>query len=384
MQCEDYALHASRDKVFDRLCDIWTETKESTDPDKKEEWGLDIWRKANTLQAVAQYWNGNPDAQRRLKAMNLMLDGYRFYEKKKEDETLWVDDFGWWAGFFRDLSDYTRGHPFDPPLDQDNLLREAQCCYTRMLKNLDSEEGGIWNHCGAGGEKNTVTNVWMLNVASDLFNWTGNQEYRTKADEQYTWLTTGKSQKYSPKRWHLYAADETLLWLLGPDGTAGTTSWSGNEGVFLRGLSAYILAANPPDKQKLVVGGKALINAAMKAGADAEHVMHEYPNSFDWSNDLATGKGVFMRLVTRFVFQHSFFGDCAFEESFKRFVGATAKSVWCSRDAATNTTANNWNPGLPPPKPTREDQQPTRRELWPQVWQTDGLDALNAAVRIGL
>lgn len=112
---------------------------------------------------------------------------------------------------------------------------------------------------------------------------------------------------------------------------------------------------------------------------DTENVMHESPNPPDWSNDLATGKGVFMRLVTRFALRYSFFSDRGFEEKFKTFVNATAQSVWCSCDKATGTTAPNWNPGFGPPQ---EGEQPTSGGLWPQVFQTDGLDALNAAVQI--
>jgi len=111
---------------------------------------------------------------------------------------------------------------------------------------------------------------------------------------------------------------------------------------------------------------------------DTENVMHESPNPPDWSNDLATGKGVFMRLVTRFARYYNFFADNSFEATFKTFVNATAESVWCSGDKNTGTTAPNWNPGF---GPSQESNQPTS-ELWPQVLQTDGLDALNAAVQI--
>jgi hypothetical protein len=380
MRCQDYALRASRDKVFDRLCEIWSDTKTSTDPDTRKEWHDDIWRKANTLQAVARYWSDSRDTHRRQHAMDLMLDGYAFYRTRQADESLWVDDFGWWAGFFVDLMVQTRDAPLAPPFDQHTLLIETENCYTRMLRNLDRDHGGIWNHRGDGGEKNTVTNLWMLNVAANLLGLTGRAEYRTAADAQYAWLMTGRHGPRLPDTWHVWASNGTLLWLPGPDGTAGTSGWSGNDGVFVRGVSAYIAAAHPPDRQDLFDGAKAVITAAMEAGADSEAVMHEYPDSMDWSNDLATGKGIFMRLATTFAQQHDFFDDQSFRGAFKAFVGATAQSAWCSRDRAADATAPNWNPGFP----TNEDGQPRHGGLWPQVWQTDGLDALNAAVCVGV
>jgi hypothetical protein len=86
-----------------------------------------------------------------------------------------------------------------------------------------------------------------------------------------------------------------------------------------------------------------------------------------------------MRLVTRFARRYNFFADNSFEKTFKMFVASTAESVWCSSEKNTGTTAPNWNPGFGPPE---EGKQPTSGELWPQVFQTDGLDALNAAVQI--
>jgi len=384
MKCDDYELQACRDKVFDRLCEIWTETKGSTDPDTKKAWDGDIWRKANTLQTVAQYWHTTTDDTRKQTAMGVMQDGYNFYSDNKTRDW-WVDDFGWWGGFFGDLYSYTVPLPLPPPFDQTNLLNETQYCYTRMLTNLDQDKGGIWNHIAADGEKNTVTNSWMLNLAAGLFNMTGgNLDCKNMAEAQYKWLTTGQYGNYAPPSWALYASNGLLLWLPGITNTSGQY-WSGDEGVFLRGLIPYInsIISDPGMKQTLLLNSKNLIIAAITTTngfPDTENVMHESPNPPDWSNDLATGKGVFMRLVTRFAHYYNFFADNSFEAIFKTFVNATAESVWCSCDKNTGTTAPNWNPGF---GPSQESTQPTSGELWPQVLQTDGLDALNAAVQIG-
>jgi hypothetical protein len=91
-----------------------------------------------------------------------------------------------------------------------------------------------------------------------------------------------------------------------------------------------------------------------------------------------------MRLVTRFVFQQDFFGDKTFEKAYRTFVADTAQSAWCSRikehGQIKEVIAPNWNPKV---HPCKEDDYPTTGELWPQVLQTNGLDALNAAVYIG-
>jgi Glycosyl hydrolase family 76 len=406
MEHDHDQLHASRDKIFDRLCEIWAETRDATDPDTKKAWNDDIWRKANTLQAVAQYWKTvrNSAPTRAEKAMTLMKEGYEFYRKKKEDKGIWVDDFGWWGGFFTDLHDYTAEVPLRSPssFTLANLLAETEYCYKSMQGNLDDVHGGIWNDPDIESvyrEKNTITNNWLLNLAANLFaigNAEHRNEYKSVAEGQYRWLTTGKYGSYAPKekKWRLYTAEGTLLWVVEGPFTLGENHaafkdafWTGDEGVFLRGLSSFINGiAAPALKQELVRDSQKLIIAAMKAFVDTQHVMHESPRNQAWNNDLATGKGVFMRLVARFVYQQKFFADKKFEEAFREFVGKTADAV-CRREIPETTDkkkwviAPNWNPPFGPPE---EGDLPTSGELWPQVLQTDGLDALNAAVHIGL
>jgi hypothetical protein len=386
MKCDDYELQTCRDKIFNGLCKIWMDTKQSNDPATQKAWNGDIWRKGNTLQAVAQYWATATDAQKPT-ALGLMQDGYDFYSKRKGDNW-WVDDFGWWGGFFSDLYHYcVESGDFPPPFSGDNLVTEIKYCYARMLENLDPVQGGIWNQKGADGQKNTITNSWMLNLAASLYNLTGgDQDYKNMAEAQYKWLTTGQYGNYSPPSWFLYASNGLLLWL--PGITNSSQYWSGDEGVFLRGLIPYInsIISDPDMKKVLLLNSKNLINAAITTPngfPDTQSVMHESTNPPDWSNDLATGKGVFMRLVTRFACYNYFFGDNSFGETFKAFVDSTAESVWCSRVTTTDTTATtapNWNPGFGPPQ--ESPQPPPSGELWPQVFQTNGLDALNAAVQI--
>jgi hypothetical protein len=113
-------LIAWRDAVFDRLYEIWDETEAESDRLTKAgleatEWTGDNWRKANTLQAVAEYWHTSPEGPRNDKAMDLMIRGYDFYKDVRTKTNVWVDDFGWWAGFFVDLCGYDQAVRLFPP-----------------------------------------------------------------------------------------------------------------------------------------------------------------------------------------------------------------------------------------------------------------------------
>lgn len=403
MKCSDYEIYASRNAIVDHLYDVWNAAKNdsSCDPEVQACWSSDIWRKANTLQALVQFCRtADASNPRRQKALNLMGEAYQLYAGYIDSHDVWVDDFGWWAGFFVDLHRVFPPGMHPKPLENIDFLKETRRCYDRMLANLDdkkgqskfyADHGGIWNHRPADSptaecgdcEKNTVTNAWMLNVASDLYAWdTGSpnrNDYKDKADEQYTWLTTGKYGSYSPTSWDLYNQSNGLLWWL-PGERPGSVYWSGDEGVFLRGVEAYS-RVNPAKKGEILKNGKKLVDAAIAQFPDAQKVMHESAGTL-WNNkDLATGKGVFMRLVTRVVQEWNYFKDVdpGFKKTFDTFVNATAESAWCSGDKKTGTTASNWNPPYGPPL---EGKQPTSGGLWPWVHQTNGLDALNAAVQI--
>ena len=390
MSFKDTELIAWRDAVFDRLYEIWNETEAESDRLGKAgwqatEWTGDIWRKANTLQAVAEYWSTTPPGARRNNAMDLMIRGFNFYNNEKGKTSIWVDDFGWWAGFFIDLYGY------DGKLSlfySDILWKEVIYCYERMNKNLDQDSGGIWNQ--PDGEKNTITNSWMFNIAAYLSVHNGIAQYTDTAKSQYTWLTTGKYK--NPKYWRLLTPEKVLLWLphAGDRGSEHEHEcWTGDEGVFLRGLTPYInTIAEPNSKDSLLKFGRALIDAALKAFVDAKGIIHELQYNALWGNDLATGKGVFMRLVTRFVLEHKFFNDAKFEEEFRTVVDLTAEAAWRGRwipdDKTKWVIAPSWSNDAP------DGEQGFRTDyvgepknlLFPQVLQTNGLDALNAAYRI--
>lgn len=319
---------------------------------------------------------------------------------------MWVDDFGWWGGFFTDLIDYTHGErELLYPFDHANLLKQTENCYSMMLKNLDIDHGGLWNTPDLNDpacEKNTITNSWMLNLATDLCFLTGNkqikQRYKDAAAAQYTWLETGKYKTYAPTKWQLYNSDGMLLWAAhGPYTKHPFTNdpfWSGDVGVFLRGVQSYIsLIDDAPTRAAMKNSCNVLMTKAIKTPVDKDHmifvdndhIMHESPNPPSWyQSDFATGKGVFMRLVTRFAHVNKFVND-----DFRYFVDATARSVWCSRvqgdkDHPENRIKPNWNPGFGPSQETEQEKLYMNADIWPQVFQTNGLDALNAAVQISL
>jgi glycosyl hydrolase family 76 len=257
-----------------------------------------------------------------------------------------------------------------------------------MNNNLDKVHGGIWNEVDR--EKNTVTNSWMFNVSSNLSIHNQISMYTDTAKSQYTWLTTGQYKNYKPNDWRLFTPEKVLLWLPHErdKGFAEHECWTGDEGVFLRGLSPYINIAEPASRDNLLRTSRALIDAALKAFVDTKGILHESKYNALWGNDLATGKGVFMRLVTRFVSKNHFFNDTKFEEEFRTIVDSTAEAAWRGRRIPDDKTkwviAPNWSNDAP----DKEKEFATSyvdapgNLLFPQVLQTNGLDALNAAYRI--
>ena len=397
MSFNNAELIAWRDAVFDRLYEIWNETEAESNRLVKEEkkkateWTGDNWRKANTLQAVAEYWNTSHEEPRRRKAMDLMIRGYNFYKGVKTNTDIWVDDFGWWAGFFIDLYGYNE--KLSSPFDSNNLWNEVKYCYERMNNNFDKVHGGIWNEVNR--QKNTITNSWMLNVSGQLsvhdgFSDKDKAMYTDAAKSQYTWLTTGQYKNNKPKDWRLFTPEKVLLWLPheGDMGFAEHECWTGDEGVFLRGLSPYINIAEPVSKDNLLRTSRALIDAALKAFVDTKGILHESEHNALWGNDLATGKGVFMRLVTRFVSKNNFFNDTKFKEEFRTIVNSTAEAAWRGRRIPDDKTkwviAPNWSNDAPDQEKRFATNYAGAPEnlLFPQVLQTNGLDALNAAYRI--
>ena len=388
MSFNNTELIAWRDAVFDRLYEIWNETEAESGRLIKAgwqatEWTGDNWRKANTLQAVAEYWSTTPPGARRNKAMDLMIRGFNFYNKVKEKTDIWVDDFGWWAGFFIDLYGYDG--KLLPPFNSDILWNEVIYCYKRMNNNLDKEHGGIWNEVNR--EKNTITNSWMFNIAAYLSVHNGIALYTDIAKSQYTWLTTG--QYKNPKYWRLFTPEKVLLWLPhAGDRGSEYECWTGDEGVFLRGLTPYINIAEPASRDNLLRTSRELIGAALKTFVDTKGILHESEYNALWGNDLATGKGVFIRLVTRFVLKNYFFNDAKFEEEFRTVVDSTAEAAWRGRwipdDKTKWVIAPSWSNDAPDQEkgfPTNYVNSPENL-LFPQVLQTNGLDALNAAYRI--
>ena len=385
MKCDDYRLASCRDQVFDNLFKYWNQTKAE----------VDFWLQANTLTTVAQYWSNTSDSTRRKNAMSIMVDGYNFYLKNKDNMNWWVDDFGWWGGFFFDLQGYTGGLQLPPPFDQANLVKEAKYCFTRMQANKDKTYCGIWNAPSLDDRycrKNSITNSWYFSLATSLSNYfPASPEYKTEALNQYTWLTTGKFGSYAPPpgTWSLYSPAGVLRETPRGPHTRGPNSgppddwfWSGDNGVYLRALLTFIIQTTDPNaKKQLLLEGQRLIKAATVRDkaifVDGQNVMHESPSYGNYDPTFAisyvTGKGVFMRHVTRFAMRHDF-ADAAFKD----FVNTTAQSVWCSRDKNQNVISRNWNPPLGPP----EENDPLSSGFRALVLQTGGLDALNAAVRI--
>jgi hypothetical protein len=378
MKCPDYDLKTARDEIFDRLCVIWDESLEAGKND--------IWRKANTLQSIARYFRSysglDSEKVRCAKALAIMENGYAFYQGVKNNKW-WVDDYGWWGGLFLDLYDYKLGGVFE----QASLKAELKFAYEQMRQNLDTTYGGIWNVVEQdGSEKNTVTNAWALRLAAGLAYMNNNDpSYIKLADEHYKWLTTGEYNGKTPDTWGLWNSDGLIYWTplnplnVGPNHSYSPTAlWSGNEGVLLEALNTYSARFDDNRRKEILEPCKRLVQAAVSpltanGFVDSESVCHESPAAADWSNDLATGKGVMLRLMFQFAKGHDLLTP-----DFRNLINATAQSVWCSQEMkgkANSQVVRNWNPGFGPSQ--ENDRQ--SGGLWPLVLQAGGLDALNTA-----
>ncbi len=324
-----------------------------------------------------------------------MLEGYEFYVACKT-QNFWVDDFGWWGGFFMDLYDYVPTESGLPTIfQQANLAVETEYAYKRMLENCDKEYGGIWNASDVNEparEKNTVTNAWALRLAASMaYLRPEDPQYLQFANEQYQWLTTGIYNGRKPDNWALYNQNLLIYWTpkgpnnAGPKHVPGNEDalWSGNEGVLLEAFSVYAARFDEGRRQQILRQTDKLIEASVtnstpNSFVDSQDVCHESPIAADWSNDLATGKGVMLRLLFDFARRHNLL-----IEPLKNCIYATAQSVWCSQEMKGKSNAQvvrNWNPGFPP----AEENDRQTRGLWPLVLQAGGLDALNSAYLLSL
>lgn len=378
----DYQQNA--DSIFNQLYYIWFEF-EKNDP---LVWDSEIWRKANTMDSVLRYFEQPLTSdEQKLKAVQLLTDGWKFYLSKK-NVGWWVDDFGWVAMFAMNVFDLLSG-PNAPtlPFNAEEMLSEAQYCHKRMLENLDQQSGGIYNIHDSNKERrrNTVTNSLFWTLSTRLAK--TNTEYAEYADKWYAWLLSGTWNGNTPQDWgflnDLNIARETALGAAEPSAHSKEWFWSGDQGCVLAALMYYGMfrRAEQPTVSKIALN---LINGCLPAGTpffDQQNILHEsdFPDNFsnnfaDYSNDYATGKGVLLRHFAGFA--PSVQGvDAAVLKT--RFC-ATADAVWNTREKY-DQVARDWNPYA---GPQGEKEAPGGLALWQQVLQTGGLDATVAAVRI--
>jgi hypothetical protein len=170
-------------------------------------------------------------------------------------------------------------------------------------------------------------------------------------------------------------------------GKDATWYWSGDQGNMWSALIFYsYLVTDPNVKQRLIGTGIDLANNAIPVGGpfvDQANIMHESPSGQNYdsrfANDYATGKGVFLRHLASFaVFQDSL------KTSVVPFLDATSQAAWNTRhkdpDKDQDQIARDWNPTQGPP----QENDPWSDAIWPQVLQTCGMDAFNAALKVGL
>jgi hypothetical protein len=269
------------------------------------------------------------------------------------------------------------------PFSGQEMKNEALFCHDQMIKNIDTADGGIWNVKGdSASRRNTVTNTFFWELCTRLAQINAGSNYATQADQWYKWLFTGEWNGKIPQDWGLFnnlgIVSETPLGA-GPEDA--TWYWSGDQGNMWSALINYsYLVTDPKVKQQLIDTGVQLAKKTILVSGpfvDKMNIMHESPSGQNYdsrfANDYGTGKGVFLRHLASFaVFQASL------KTSVVPFLAATAQAAWNTSN--NYQIARDWNPGQGPP----QENVPVSDGIWPQVLQTCGMDAFNAALKVGL
>lgn len=301
----------------------------------------------------------------------------------------WRDDFGWWGNAFiltlekRAALGYGGGA-------HDGLFgrieRHAAECFAMLRENwretlayspstdhgtrqvdITGGTANIWEGDQSMSGRNAVTNEGFLLLTQGLARvFPGVPDYADYRNRSARWF----------RRWIEMGGRPGLLNDKGlvlerPTGNALAPGWywSGDQGLFALGYASAFPEATAP---------RQVIGAVLGNMLDAEGVLHEYVAVFEeggilagFISDYATGKGIFMRSIGAFIGSDGF-------DFLSDFVMTNADAVWRSRGADDQFTFN-WNPA----GGNHEPDKGVKPALDPLIFQTAGLDALDAALRIG-
>lgn len=161
----------------------------------------------------------------------------------------WNDDDGWWGLAW--VAAYRYARPSEP-VQAKAYLQRAEAIFTYLTGQWDTAAcgGGLYQNLKPTHTKDAITNELFLSLAAELYQLTGQANYRTWALREWTWFQASG----------LMGRDHLVVDHLAP-GTCrpqGTQYWTYTQGVILGGLATLSQDLGPSDP---ALASKALAQA---------------------------------------------------------------------------------------------------------------------------
>jgi hypothetical protein len=348
-----------------------------------------FWFGGNTLRTFLDYLvvAELPDTDQ------LVSKAFQIYTALKDASDWWRDDYAWWGTAFVYAIQYqgALGYAPNDPLFTD-VRAAAADCWEKLYDNWSNDPypgvypgppitGGVFNTRQdvllAG--RNSVTNegFWLLSQGLAPLN-PGQSQYAIMAKAEQDWFSKWLAlPDQAPNMNGILNGNGLVLErpLGNPD--APDWYWSGDQGLFVASVP------NP-------LAGE-IAQSAVKNMSD-NGILHEnldftaIPTLAGFIADYATGKGVLMRSVARYVVANWQTPPPSYVDFFTK----NATMVWCNRlpkepenpnDPDTFNFSFNWNWKVPGHEPRVLSVSGKSQELCDLITQAAGQDALNAALR---
>jgi len=393
----------------------------------------DFWKRSNTFQSILclvdaaelRWGKGDPalHAMQALRASMLDANLSFFKERMAAPDGIWADDYGWCGIACVEACNYLRANG-----DAAGAAAYEACgarCWEQMTStgyDVTNQATPVLHGCGnisperkrAGGgygTRNTVTNTNLLLLSLRLYALNRSEQYLDMAIKQFVWFGQWFSTDYPslddgpylrilpgplgliherPMAEASYTEEDLPIWQTG-------WVWSGDQGLLLTALAELLVSGIRPPGVDLDVYRNAFI--ALSIGVEAllfggaDRVLREAPfhSAFDhaYAGDYVGGRGVLLRYMSEPVVTRALGRPLQIKG-----IAATADAVWASRDES-NQFASLWNADGDRAFNFQfvkqwgsGDTNITGWELTPAdfqgVLQANGLDALTAAIRLGL
>lgn len=378
---------------YTKLLDLWNVARNLPGNDENSLANLvyGFWHAGNTLDTFMDYYGrAKPEGYQRDAANRSEEAITVFKDAIGVDPTnppppeppgqAWWDDYGWWGVALLKAYRLTNGSKY---------LQGAKTCWDFMEKGGrhfspgKHEEGGTWNHDPVqGGVQNLITNSLFLNLSSQLYGFTKEQQYLDGACAQfqwfYHWFIKGALCTVEPAGKLVYPSCGVAV-SVNDDSIQNNknTYWTGDQGAVMGALGELLrIAADAAPKIKgpsdLTSYLKDACNWIASAVMTNKYMVYQNtgvlwePQWYDLNG--AVGKGALMRYLGAWLQSQGTVSGA------KKFIGDNAS-------AATGSTKPGdcfpfaWAPNDPNNKIDAPDSDKTLKEL---TRQTAGQDAYNA------